>query len=212
MNGSGKLLFLYALLLNERGLRDIIAKRYFMRKFLCLLLCIGLLSGCKKTAKASEQMMASYEGYYLSVQDNERFQAASDYYRISGEITQIADGGYRYYIFLDSPQIAMYDVVMLAVENDTPVESAKKMMPSIGVFEKKDYSLVPFQTRVTAGYVKGLVLSGECAEPSVDLKLMVEWRDQSRKNAYREYLAFTLDQDGYDAEGNTDTQGEAVND
>ena len=106
----------------------------------------------------------------------------------------------------------MYDVVMLAVEDDIPFDSAEKMMPSIGVFEKKDYSLVPFQTRVTAGYVKGLVISGECDQPSVNLKLMVEWRDQSRKNSVREYLAFTLDSSGYEAEGNTETQGEAVND
>ena len=183
-----------------------------MRKLLCLLLLIGLTAGCKASAKVSEQMMASYEGYYLSVQDNERFQNGSDYYRISGEISQIADGSYRYYIFLDSPQIAMYDVVMLAVEDDIPFDSAEKMMPSIGVFEKKDYSLVPFQTRVTAGYVKGLVISGECDQPSVNLKLMVEWRDQSRKNSVREYLAFTLDSSGYEAEGNTETQGETVND
>ena len=35
------------------------------------------------------------------------------------------------------------------------------MMPSIGIFEKGLFA-DPFQSRTDAGYVKGLVISGEC--------------------------------------------------
>ena len=182
-----------------------------MRRLCCFLLCIGLLAGCSSSSSAKELMMASYEGYYLSIEDSERFQRGSDYYKISGEMSKIADGSYRYYVFLDEPQIAMYDVVMLAVENDTQYEDAETMMPSIGIFEKTDYILIPFQSRSAAGYVKGLVISGESGEASVDLKLLVEWRDKSRKNAYREYIAFTLTPDGYEAVGNTAASEESVN-
>lgn len=171
-----------------------------MRKLCCLLLCIGLLAGCRSTSSSNELMMAAYEGYYQSVEDSERFQTGSDYYQIYGEMSKIGDGSYRYYVFLDEPQIAMYDVVMLAVENDIPFEEATTMMPSIGIFEKTEYSLIPNQARSAAGYVKGLVISGESQEDSIDLKLLVEWRDKTKKNSYREYLAFTLTPDGYQAE------------
>ena len=184
-----------------QGVRDIIAMRYFMRKLCCFLLCIGLLAGCASTSSSKELMMAAYEGYYRSVEGNERFQSGSDYYQIYGEMTKIGDGSYRYYVFLDEPQIAMYDVVMLAVENDTPFDDATTMMPSIGIFEKTEYSLIPNQARSAAGYVKGLVISGESQQASVDLKLLVEWRDKTKKNSYREYIAFTLTPAGYEAEG-----------
>ena len=178
-----------------------------MRKIAVLLLCIGLLAGCTRTAVSDELMMASYEGYYLAVQDNERFQDGSDYYNLYGEMSKIGDGTYRYYVFLDNAQIAMYDVVMLAVENGIPFAEAETMMPSIGIFEKTDYSLIPYQSRPVSGYVKGLVISGESQEDSIDLKLMVEWRDQSRKNTYREYIAFTLTPSGYTAGSSTEESG-----
>ena len=100
-----------------------------MRKELISILTAALLlcSGCtveKKDAEAAS--LASYEGYYKAVADNSRFQKGSLYYSISAEMSQLPDGTHRYYVFLDNPQVAMYDIVMMAVENDTALAAVEK--------------------------------------------------------------------------------------
>ncbi len=182
----------------SRAYYDIIAMRYYMRKVVTSLLCAFLFAGCFMRRDNSADF-AAYEGFYKSILDNDKFQEGSLYYQISAEMSTLADGSHRYYIFLDDAQIAMYDVVMLAIENGTPFEGSTKMMPSIGVFESQDYSLIPYQARTEKGYVKGLVLSGETAEDSVDIALLVEWRDKNKENAYREYLSFSITEAGYTA-------------
>jgi len=169
-----------------------------MQKLLASLLCAFMLAGCF-AQKDDSANFAAYEGFYKSIQDNDKFQDGSLYYQISAEMSTLGDGTHRYYIFLDDAQIAMYDVVLLAVENSTPFENSTKMMPSIGIFESQDYSLIPNQARTDKGYVKGLVLSGETADESVDITMLVEWRDRNKENAHREYLSFTITEEGFTA-------------
>ncbi len=169
-----------------------------MRKVVTSLLCAFLFAGCFMR-KDNSADFAAYEGFYKSILDNDKFQEGSLYYQISAEMSTLADGSHRYYIFLDDAQIAMYDVVMLAVENGTPFEGGTKMMPSIGVFESQDYSLIPYQARTEKGFVKGLVLSGETQDDSIDIALLVEWRDKNKENAHREYLSFAITEEGYTA-------------
>jgi hypothetical protein len=170
-----------------------------MRKELISILTAALLlcSGCtaeKKDAEAAS--LASYEGYYKAVADNSRFQKGSLYYSISAEMSELPDGTHRYYVFLDNPQVAMYDIIMMAVENDTALADAKKMFPSIGIFDNTNYSMIPSQVYSDGGYVKGLVMSGETADPSINLKIIVEWNDQSNSKVYREFIAMTVSMDG----------------
>ncbi len=166
-----------------------------MRKWVISLICTFLLTGCFMQ-KEDSTVYAAYEGYYKSIEDNDKFIGSSLYYTLSAEITTLADGSHRYYIFLDNAQIAMYDVVLLAVENEIPMGEAKKMMPSIGIFEKMDYSLIPYQSRIEKGFVKGLVISGETSEDTVSVRMLVEWRDKNKENAHREYIAFNITDEG----------------
>ena len=169
-----------------------------MQKLLTSLLCAFMLAGCF-ARKDNSANFAAYEGFYKSIQDNDKFQDGSLYYQITADMSTLADGSHRYYIFLDDAQIAMYDVVLLAIENSTPFENSTKMMPSIGIFESQEYSLIPNQARTEKGFVKGLVLSGETPEDSVDITMLVEWRDKNKENAHREYLSFTITEAGFTA-------------
>jgi hypothetical protein len=89
----------------------------------------------------------------------------------------------------------MYDIVIMTVEDERPYQEAVKMMPSSGIFDAAS-SMIPNQINSKAGFVKGLIVSGECAEDSIVLSFMVEWKDKSRKNTTREFLRFTLNMDG----------------
>ncbi len=184
---------------SESDSHVIITWRYFMRRLLiCLFSFALILSGCVIRRNDSETAaQTAYKGYYKAIEDNERFIGRSLYYTISAQMSNMPDGTHRYYVFLDNAQVSMYDVTMMAVENDIPYEDSKKMMPSVGIFDSKDYSLIPYQANADAGFVKGLVLGGECEEKEVRLKLMVEWKDRNREKVTREYISMVLTTDGF---------------
>ena len=60
-------------------------------------------------------------------------------------------------------------------------------MPSLGVFDT-DVSLVPNQVDKSKGLMKGLVISGESSEDHINLKFVVEWRDQANKQVVKQYI------------------------
>ena len=81
----------------------------------------------------------------------------------------------------------MYHCRIFAVENDIAFADNDKMMPSLGIFDT-DVSLVPNQVDKSKGLMKGLVISGESSKDHVDLKLVVEWRDQDNKQVIKQYI------------------------
>ncbi len=165
-----------------------------MKKVLLFITILGILTGCSSRTKNTVQMDI-YESYYQSISETTKFTEESRFYTLSAEITQTKDGKYSYYIVLDQPHIAMYDVVMMAVENHISYDASVKMMPSIGIFDEP-CNLVPNQINVDNGYAEGIVISGESQDPQVSLNLLVEWKDQSEKKTSRLFHSIRIDADG----------------
>lgn len=183
-----------------------------MQKYETLILCgILLLGGCSSPDTSESAAQAAYEGYYTSIETNSSFAQSSLYYSVSAEMTEMSDKTYRYYIVIDNPQIAMYDIVVMAVENDIPLASADKMMPNIGIFDSTEYCMIPFQSNPDDGYVKGLVISGECTSNPVSLKILVEWDDRNGENTQREFLQMELTPDGITSSPDPSASPEAEN-
>ncbi len=167
--------------------------------------CIGAMLLCGCTASSTSSDVTRYETYYRAIEENTKFTETSEFYTVSAEMTQWDDGTYRYYVIFDEPKISMYDIVIMTVENGKPYEESVKMMPSSGIFDATS-SMIPNQVNSKAGYVKGLIISGECDEEPIDLALMVEWKDRSGKNATREFLSFELGMNGIIHENNDQPQ------
>ena len=165
----------------------------YMKKLFFVLLCTLLCAGCNRSkSDKSQAANAAYQGYFQAISDNSRFVGESYYYTVNGSMTQMPDGTYRYYIFIEDPQIAMYDITVLAVENGQKFPETRKMMPCIGIFEDTDYSMIPYQVYADEGYVKGVVISGESIDDHVHLDMLVEWKDKNREKTLREYLSYEL--------------------
>ncbi len=173
-----------------------------------LLTAVLLLSGCGTSSEdeALANKQAAYKVYYEAVQAAPSYSSSSVYYSVSTEMAQVSDGTYRYYIFIEDPQMAMYNITALAVEDDIAYENADKMMPSVGIFDDTSYSMIPYQSNPDAGFVKGLVLSGESADSSVSIRMLVQWNDSGKKGTYQEFLAFEITPAGMQ----TDTATEAA--
>lgn len=168
---------------------------FFMRKLLIYSLIVFFLTGCTSKKEVSAELTA-YQGYYKAISEYEKFSKTSNYYNVSAEMSKLPDGTYRYYIFVDNAQIAMYDITILAIESGTSFTTATKMMPSIGIFDMQEYSMIPNQSYAEKGFVKGLMLSGESAEESIILKMLVEWKDKTLEKTSREYISINLSLDG----------------
>lgn len=196
----------------EKGNYGIILSRYSMRKFLiALTVCAVMLCGCRKQSQ-EDKYSINYEAYCRTLTEATKFVPLSRYYSVSGAMSQMPDGTYRYYVFVDNPRIAMTDIVVLAVESGTEYAAGSKMMPSSGIFGDA-YSMIPYQINKENGYVKGIMLNGECSDDHVLLHVLVEWKDRSRKNARREFIELSLnyEDDPYqpdDEESSEDTESE----
>lgn len=162
-----------------------------MRRFMITLtLCAVLLTGCHRQS-SEDAYMVNYEAYCRSLAEATRFVPMSRYYSISGAMSALPDGTYRYYVFVDEPKVAMTDIVVLAIENGMEYASSSRMMPSSGIFGAP-FSMIPYQVNKESGYVKGIMLNGECQNDHVDLHVLVEWKDRSRKVVSREFLELSL--------------------
>ena len=163
-----------------------------------LLAFVIFLSGCGKSPqKVNDEKIEEYQTYYDIVSKTQKFKESSENFNIALEMSQIPDGTYRYAIVVDEAKIAMYDVVMIAVENNTPYDDADKMMPSLGIFEDS-CSLIPGQVNASQGYAKGLAMSGECSEDGVDLEILVQYKNAKRTKETREFFSYHLNTEGYE--------------
>ena len=80
--------------------------------FLSLILIIGLF-GCSEKNTAAE---TKYYDMLKLISQREEYSTSSDNFSISAEISPISEGRYRYFVTLDKPKLAMYEVEILAIE------------------------------------------------------------------------------------------------
>ena len=161
-----------------------------MRKLIFVIIISLMLSGCQwfDNDDIDKAKFQRYSAYYTSIFDNDRFILASEYYDLEVVMNKISDSEYRYDVIIDSPKIAMYAIEVMVVENNITPEVADKMMPTIGIFENVEYNLIPYQVNVDKGYVKGLIVNGISTMPSINLKIMVLWRDYAKLLVTREFF------------------------
>lgn len=157
------------------------------KKILNVLLSGLLLCGCTCNSKdnLNQAGIETYETYYTEVISNGHYTETSQYFTLSYEMIRVEDGSYRYYIILDDPKIAMYNVMMIAVENGVSYQECETMVPSFGIFEDR-ISLVPGQVNYEEGYVKGISISGQSDKDTMDLLILVRWKssDGTQMSAY----------------------------
>lgn len=152
------------------------------------------LTGCAGGSRESAALVR-YRSYYNAVSENTEYVTETSRYSLSMEMVKEDENSYSYYIFVDQPRIAMYDVIVMAVENGIPYGETDHMMPSIGIFDGT-YSLIPNQVNREDGYVKGLVVSGSSDQPETDLRILVEWKDRYKEKTSRQFHHVILNEEG----------------
>ena len=158
---------------------------------ICILLC---LCGCQEDGKQKADPDERYMYIIEMISEHESFQETSNYFDIAVEMAKI-ENGYRYYITIDNPRIAMYDIELLAIEKN--VDYRTNMAANVGIFEEKEYHMVPNQSNPEKGFFKGIVASGISRDPSTTLYIFVQFKNSDFSAVRSEY--FKLDV-SYEAE------------
>ncbi len=156
-----------------------------MKKIILILLSLLCLCSCGKAGNNNNDLDSTYLSLIKSINEHETFLSSSNYYDIKAEMEKINDG-YRYYVTIDNPRIAMYDVEAIAIEPSLDYE--KNMAANIGIFEDKVYCLIPNQKNTEKGYVSGIVISGIAQSPEVELSIYVSFKNADYSNTHTEYF------------------------
>ena len=162
-----------------------------MKKVILIILLL-ITTGCtNKTVDGESERIAKYNSLYVSCLNNGDFLPKSEIFNTSVEFVK-NDDGFSYFIVIDEPKVAMYDVEAIVIE-DLIEYGQEEMMPTVGVFEDFEYNLVPYQTNKENNFYGGLVISGDTTNDKVDLYALVTWKDVTMTKQFKEYILITSD-------------------
>ncbi|MBO7698112.1 MAG: hypothetical protein J6S38_03630 [Erysipelotrichaceae bacterium] len=159
-----------------------------MKKALLILSLLLILCGCNITGRKKANLNDRYMNIIELIKEHESFATSSNYYDINVEMAKITEG-YRYYITIDNPRIAMYDIELLAIEED--VDYMNNMAANVGIFEDTQYNMIPNQANAAKGFTKGIIASGISSKPETTLYIFTQFKNQDFSKVHSEY--FKLD-------------------
>ena len=166
-----------------------------MKKLILTLLVILMLTGCRKEARQlDEEKYDAYLTYYQSILDYENKLSSSQNYDIKLAANKINDELYRYDVIIDNTRIAMYGIEILVIIDDLTMEiDTSRMMPSIGIFDEEEYTMIPNQIDRNKNIVRGIDLSFTTNEDNVSVSVMVSFYDKDKTRNTKEYFSLSAE-------------------
>ncbi len=162
-----------------------------MKRILVVLVMLVLLTACSfDNRKTKDDNMKRYTSLIQTTLDNDKFETESNSFNIEAKIEK-KDEAYKYTVNIDKPNYALYNLEVIAVENNSAANS-EKIMPAIGVFDGP-FTLIPNQERPSQGFVKGVSVAGDSLEPTINLKLVVSWKSDNASKEHKEFFEYNLE-------------------
>lgn len=156
-----------------------------IKKIISILLVVFLLSACSSDSTINKSASERYNSMIEQLSSRTDFKSTSEYFDISFDIASI-ENGYRFYISIDEPKVAMYNIEAIAIEAN--VDYSNIMAANIGLFEDEKYSLIPNQSYADKGFVKGVNISGTSENANPTLYVLVVWSNKDLSVTKREFI------------------------
>ncbi len=168
-----------------------------MKKFLILLICAICLCGCKQEDNSvDDKYYQQYQQYEEKLNDNDTFEIAVSDFSIRLIVNPTDDNQYRYDVIIDSPNVNMYYLQAIAKVEDDDSES----LPTLGVLEENNYSLVPGVIDKENGIYKGINLSGITTKTKFSVYVYLTYYSSKESNQKIErYISLYGNATGQDA-------------
>ena len=156
-----------------------------IKKIISILLVVFLLSACSSDSTINKSASERYNSMIEQLSSRTDFKSSSEYFDISFDIASI-ENGYRFYISIDEPKVAMYNIEAIAIEAN--VDYSNIMAANIGLFEDEKYSLIPNQSYADKAFVKGVNISGTSENANPTLYVLVVWSNKDLSVTKREFI------------------------
>lgn len=138
-----------------------------------------MLAGCGNSSDAS---LKQYYDMIENLSSSDDFSFTTNNFSFVYELTNTNEG-YRYYIVIDRPRSAMYNVKVVAFEEGFDKE--KEFAPNAGIFDER-INMLPNQVNIVNGYVKGISISGIAKNDYPILYCLVQWTDANSSKINKE--------------------------
>lgn len=160
------------------------------KKIILSLIIIFFITSCSSPNTAKRDNINEYINLLNKVLEQDNFKNSSDLFNLNVEIVQENDQE-LYYLIIDEAQIEMNDLKALAIVDNKDYDYTVNMAANIGVFEDRNYKMIPSQINIEEDYIRGLVLSGEMHHEDQKLKLVVNYKNSTNEDKY-EYVLVDL--------------------
>lgn len=172
-----------------------------MRKLsiLCILLMV-LLTGCKNLHHQDSESIKVYESFIDAVISNKGIESKIIPFEYKMNVFKQKDD-YKYEIELYNPQVAMYDIQAIAVDQN--LDSNTNVYPCIGILgddAQKQFNMIPYQARGDKGFVKMIILDAVSPKEEFTVNVMVTWKDSTLQNQSRVFFNCNYVQEKGDVE------------
>jgi len=162
-----------------------------MKKIIISVCLLLLLTGCTNTDNEESNNDADYNALNKTILDNEEYLSESNNFDINIVTNDLGDGTFRYYLIVDNPKIAMYDVVAMACDVKNINIDTEFMCPNVGIYEGLQYNMIPNQSNKDQNYIKGFSLSGISDTEDITLKIVVVWNNLNDTKKFKEFISIT---------------------
>ena len=160
-----------------------------MRKLsiLCILLTV-FLTGCKNLHHQDSESIKVYESFIDAVVSNKGIESKIIPFEYKMNVFKQKDD-YKYEIELYNPQVAMYDIQAIAVDQN--MDSNTNVYPCIGILgddANSQSNMIPYQARGEKGFVKMIILDAISPKKQFTVNVMVTWKDSTLQNQSRVFF------------------------
>lgn len=171
-----------------------------MKKITILIILLTvLLSGCSNEAQVYQEQVKLYTSLWNKVLNKDKFIEIpegteifkAENYSLKGVLTPNEKGTNDYGIIISNPYNALYDVEMIVLPSLDDVNE-NIMLPNIGIFEDKQYNMIPYQVNNDKGYVSGLSALSDTSEEEMVLYVLVIWYDETLLNMHEDYYKYPV--------------------
>lgn len=181
-----------------------------LRKIMVIIIVFSLFGCHDEQYQKDLDSMKVYQSYIDLVINNKGVESSTIPFNYKLNVKKENDNSYSYEIDIYNPQVAMYQIKAIAVNQS--VDANTNLYPCIGILgsdAQKSFNMIPYQGNGKKGFVKMITLDAISANEDFTVNVLVTWKDATLQNESRAFFnCHYVAKKGDDSTGNKTTSEE----
>lgn len=185
-----------------------------IKKIICIILCIVLLGCNRKNDETYNASLQLYQNYIDIIVNNKGVESKNIPFNYKLNVKKNEDNTYTYEIDIYNPQVPMYQIKAIAV--DQSVDSNQYIYPCIGILGddyERNFHMIPYQSNGKKGFVKMITLDAITSAEEFSVNVLVTFKDSTLQKESRVFFnCHYVPKKGDDTSGNKVTSDKGKSD